>query len=153
MSAKVCVPITAEGSKGDAEKSPARSAAVGTTTGSDEIPWTTRRPSYDAKKNVRSFTIGPPNVPPNWFCLSSGRRRSKGPVELNIWLRRYSKTLPCQPLVPDLVTTLITAPELRPYSASKVLEITRNSAMLSGDGWTAGEFTKRSLLSPPLTLK
>src|SRR5438105_15197650 len=31
--------------KGDCEKSPLRSAAVGTMTGSEEIPWTTRRPS------------------------------------------------------------------------------------------------------------
>ena len=62
---------------GVAEKSPARSAAVGTVTASDDIPCTTRRPSYEVKKKVRSFTIGPPKVPPNWFCLSSGRRRSR----------------------------------------------------------------------------
>src|SRR5713226_10524120 len=137
--------MVALGSNGVAEKSPFRSAAVGTTTVSDEIPWTTRRPSYDAKKKVRSFLIVPPNVPPNWFCLSSGRRRSRKPLALNNWLRRNSYTLPCKALVPDLVTTLITAPELRPYSASKVFVRTRNSAMLSGVGCIHGEVKNRKL--------
>ena len=38
-------------------------------------------------------------------------------------------------------------------SASNVLDNTRNSAMLSGADWMAGEFTKRSFPSPPFTLK
>ncbi len=37
------------------------------------MPCLTRRPSYEAKKNVLSFLMGPPRVPPNWFCWKSGR--------------------------------------------------------------------------------
>ena len=36
--------------------------------------------------------------------------------------------------------TLTTAPELRPYSASNVLLITRNSSIASGVGWMVGRF-------------
>src|SRR5258708_26475859 len=60
---------------------------------------------------------------------------------------------PWKLLVPDLVTTLTTEPELRPYSASKVLVRTRNSSILSGEGCTVGRLTNWSLASPPLTLK
>jgi hypothetical protein len=38
---------------------------VGSGTGSEEIPCLMRRPSYEAKKKVLSFLIGPPNTPPN----------------------------------------------------------------------------------------
>ena len=41
------------------------SCALGTVTAGDVIPCLTLRPSYDVKKKVRSFLIGPPNVPPN----------------------------------------------------------------------------------------
>src|SRR3974390_2365228 len=41
---------------------------VNSGTGFDKMPCFTRRPSYDAKKNVLSFLIGPPSVAPNWFC-------------------------------------------------------------------------------------
>src|SRR5882724_10766367 len=50
---------------GVCEKSPARSAAVGTFAGSEVNPCIVRRPSYDRKKKVLSFLIGPPKVPPN----------------------------------------------------------------------------------------
>jgi hypothetical protein len=59
-------------------------------------------------------------------------------------------TLPCQPLVPDFLTTLITRSELRPYSAStcwrehEILQYCR--VRLDGG------VTDRSLPSPPLTL-
>src|SRR5207245_9839848 len=43
-----------------------RSDAEGTNTSEDGIPWRMRRPSYEVKKNVRSLTIGPPHVHPNW---------------------------------------------------------------------------------------
>src|SRR5207249_6627179 len=59
------------------EKSPMRSLAVGTATESEGMPRRTRRPSYDVKKNVWFFFIGPPNVPPNWFCLKSPLSDSK----------------------------------------------------------------------------
>src|ERR1019366_9130169 len=117
------------------------SAGVGTITVSPEIPWRTRRPSYETKKNVLSFRSGPPKVPPNWFWLNCGLTVLKYPCALSTLLRKYSYTLPCHRLVPDLVTTLTTAPELRPYSASKVLLITRNSSMASGVGWMVGRLT------------
>ena len=41
--------------------------------------------------------------------------------------------------MPDFVITLTTAPELRPYSASKVLLMTRNSSIASGVGWIGGQ--------------
>src|ERR1700734_719261 len=43
------------------------SCELGTVTAGERMPWRIRRPSYEAKKKVRSFLIGPPNVPPNWF--------------------------------------------------------------------------------------
>src|SRR5579885_1713515 len=49
-----------------------RSAAVGTNTSGEGMPWRMRRPSYETKKKVRSFLIGPPRVPPNWFWLNCG---------------------------------------------------------------------------------
>src|ERR1700733_14205119 len=104
-----------------------------------------RRPSYDPKKNVRSLMIGPPNVAPNWFWFSCGFTVLKYPCAFNTVLRKYSNTSPCSALVPDFVTTLTTDPELRPYSASKVLVITRNSSIASGDGCTVGRFTNWSL--------
>src|SRR5260370_11123176 len=55
------------------EKSPLLSSApVGTKTDCESMPLTVRRPSYDPKINVLSFLMGPPNVPPNWFCLNPG---------------------------------------------------------------------------------
>src|SRR6267154_1031638 len=50
---------------GPAEKSPKRSAAVGTVTVSPEVPRRMRSPSYVTKKNVLSLRIGPPSVAPN----------------------------------------------------------------------------------------
>src|SRR4051794_5367417 len=50
------------------EKSPVRSAAVGVKTVSLDLPCLIRRPSYETKKNVLSFLIGPPKVAPYWFC-------------------------------------------------------------------------------------
>src|SRR6267142_1091627 len=51
-----------------AEKSPVRSASVGTPTVSDDVPFRIRSPSKVRKKKVLSFLMGPPNVAPNWFC-------------------------------------------------------------------------------------
>src|SRR5271169_6061754 len=139
--------------RGDAEKSPLSWAVVGTVTGWETTPWMILRPSYAAKKNVLSFLIGPPNVPPNWFWWKSGfgATVNVNGLALRSVLRKNSYTLPWNSLVPDLVTTLTTAPELRPYSASNELVITRNSSMLSGDGCTAGRFANRSFPSPPFT--
>src|ERR1700675_2120328 len=41
------------------------SCALGTVTAGEGTPCRMRRPSYDAKKKVRSFLMGPPKVPPN----------------------------------------------------------------------------------------
>jgi hypothetical protein len=50
-----------------------------------------RKPSYPAKKWVRSDLSGPPSVAPNWFCekwgSSSGLVKSRASKTL---LRRYS---------------------------------------------------------------
>src|ERR1700686_2882336 len=55
------------------EKSPLLSSApVGTKTDCESMPLTIRRPSYEQNMNVLSFFIGPPKVPPNWFCLNPG---------------------------------------------------------------------------------
>ena len=50
------------------EKSPARSSAVGTVV-VRSLKLRCRSPSYEPMKKVLSFTIGPPNVPPNWLRL------------------------------------------------------------------------------------
>src|ERR1039458_8309914 len=141
------------GPEGPCEKSPFRSALVGIVTRSEEMPCTIWRSSTEAKKKVLFFLMGPPNVPPNWFWWKSGLMLSKKPRASRTVLRKNSYASPWNSLVPPLVTTLTTEPELRPYSASKVLVSTRNSSMVSGDGSIAGTETNWSLASPPFTLK
>src|SRR5262244_3270983 len=51
----------------DAEKSPARWAAVGVTELLVVGATLSRVPWYEKKKKVLSLRIGPPMVPPNWF--------------------------------------------------------------------------------------
>jgi hypothetical protein len=49
-----------------------------------------RKPSKSRKKNARSFTIGPPNAPPNWLRFRVGFTPNVGlkkPVALNFVLR------------------------------------------------------------------
>src|ERR1700730_4168860 len=41
--------------------------AVGSTPLTCRVSW------YEPKKNILSFFIGPPIVPPNWFCFRGGR--------------------------------------------------------------------------------
>ena len=67
--------------------------------------------------------MGPPTEPPNWWM----RNAPLGEMGLRILLaqvlalsdlsRKNSKAEPWKSLVPDLVTTLMTAPPARPYSA------------------------------------
>ena len=59
-------------------KSPPRSCAVATTV-CRVTPRVSRYPSYDPKKKLLfcpeyrpGIEIGPPTVPPNWFCRSGG---------------------------------------------------------------------------------
>ena len=77
----------------NALKSPSRIAAVG-TLGANEYAATPRIPSKSAKKNVLSFWIGPPIVPPyvcrfwNGFTTENAFRASSA------LLRTYQKRLP-----------------------------------------------------------
>jgi hypothetical protein len=92
-----------------------------------------RKPSYPAKKWVRSDFSGPPSVAPNWFCekwgSSSGLVKSRASKTL---LRRYSYTVPCSLFVPDFVTTLTWPVPAPPSSAVYVPVWIWNSRMLSG---------------------
>src|SRR3954468_11395792 len=54
-------------------KLPARSAAVGTVRLADAARRRVVR-SQSAKKKSLFFTMGPPNIPPNWFCTFLGAR-------------------------------------------------------------------------------
>src|SRR5690349_1955810 len=49
-------------------------------------------------------------------------------------LRRNSNRVPWSWLVPERITAFTTAPPTRPYSALKLLVMTLNSAMASGEG-------------------
>ena len=64
-------------------------------------------------------------------------------------LRRNSNTLPCNWLVPDLVITSTTAPELRPMSALYRLVWILNSRTASTAGRSTIESVRRSLSSMP----
>src|SRR6476661_357222 len=86
------------------------SASDGRITGLGRLE---RCPSYAPKKNARSFTNGPPKVPPNWLIWLKGFGRAG--VKLGFFAfsdssRKYSNALPVSLLIPDLVTTLITPP-------------------------------------------
>src|SRR5712692_2780388 len=78
-----------------------------------------RSPCKERKKNSLSLTIGPPKVKPNWlnrtgsfFTPSLFRKNLLASVTS---LRMYSQPLPCQALVPDLVTRFTVPPALLPY--------------------------------------
>src|SRR5215831_7162832 len=68
------------------------------------------------KKNSLSFLIGPPTLPPNWFCRNDGLTVSKKFRASSALLRRNSYADPCSSFVPDLLTAFTTAP-LPPNSA------------------------------------
>src|SRR4051794_30737332 len=54
------------------EKSPARSAAVGSTCPVFVVALRSRRDSHEKKRNVLSLIIGPPTLAPNWFRFRVG---------------------------------------------------------------------------------
>ena len=59
-------------------------------------------------------------APPNWSCSSTGLGCVVGAKKFrasSASSRWNSHPLPCQALLPDLVTTFTTDPALRPYSA------------------------------------
>ena len=66
----------------ESEKSPVSSAGVKTATFDVVVSCDCRCPWYEKKKNALSLpfstfgiTIGPPNVPPNWFRFRISRGR------------------------------------------------------------------------------
>src|ERR1017187_4705663 len=58
--------------------------------------------------------MGPPKLPPNWFCLYEGFVGAKKFLASSFSLRRNSNSEPWNSLVPLLVTKLITPPAVRP---------------------------------------
>src|SRR5689334_8551056 len=78
--------------------------------------------SNPPKKNTLFLATGPPMVnPPNSSLSRGGSFKpwncfSKLLIAFRTELLIDPKTLPCQTLPPDLVMTLTTEPELRPYS-------------------------------------
>src|SRR5512140_1570337 len=54
------------------EKSPERSAAVGSTWPELTVALFSRSDSHEKNRKVLSFMIGPPRLAPNWFRLSTG---------------------------------------------------------------------------------
>jgi hypothetical protein len=75
--------------------------------------------------------MGPPALNPTCFSSNGETVPVNGLRASNRSLRKYPNPVPRSWLVPDLVTALITAPLTRPYSASKRLVRTWNSAMFS----------------------
>jgi hypothetical protein len=103
----------------EALKSPVRSGAVGTMAVLRKVLVVCRSPEYETKKNVWSLLSGPPRVAPNWFRLSGGLSSwDPQSLALSFSSRVYSNTEPRNLLVPDLVRTLITPLEKRPYSTA-----------------------------------
>jgi hypothetical protein len=113
----------------------------------------------EPKKNVRSRTSGPPRVAPNWFSFRSGA--SSSPAfssrllrEFHSFWLRYQNADPWKALVPLFVTTFITEPAARPYSAANWFVRRRiswtMSVLLSGC-WRP--VTLGSLLSWPSIMK
>ncbi len=82
--------------------------------------------SWPTKKKNLSFLIGPPTAPPkslnSSLALMALPEASLGEKKLaasRLSWRKNSNTLPEMLFLPLRVTTLIDAPELRPYSAEK----------------------------------
>jgi hypothetical protein len=58
------------------------------------------------------------------------------PAAFKSVLRRNSYSVPCTWLPPERSAAFTTPPPTRPYSALKLLVITRNSSTASGEGCT-----------------
>ena len=102
-------------------------------------------------KKVRFLMIGPESWAPYW-CRSRGAffavGRAKKFLASNDSLRKYSKRVPWNSLLPDLVETEMT-PAPRPNSAEKVPVSTLNSRTDSTEGMTMTVLYVCSLLSMP----
>src|SRR5437762_860545 len=85
-----------------------------------------RKPSYDKKKKLRSFLIGPPRMNPACTRLYGGSMslllgpNAKGFLASSASLRIKANAEPCSAFVPDLETMLINPPLARPNSAEKL---------------------------------
>src|SRR4051812_25910785 len=101
-----------------------------------------------AKKNVRSFTIGPPREPEYWRSASGmstgliaesvdgvtqlSTDGAQKPLVENRFacrppMRLLKRISPCVLFVPDFVTMLSAGPDVHPYSAVKAFESTVTS--------------------------
>ena len=137
------------GMRADAEKSPARSSGDGGTAVLKSCDWRIRVPWYEPKTKVRFRISGPPAAKPNWLCFRSGLSTEKKLRAFSALLRRYSQSEPCNWLDPARVATTNRPPPKRPYSALKLLVITLNSWIASGDGRLKRVFCNRLLCSVP----
>src|SRR5262249_61955760 len=95
-------------------------------------------PWSEQKKNIFSLRLGPPGLPPYWFCLYGCTRVSKKLRASATSLRRNSNSVPCIWLVPERVVSLMDAPAPR-LDASKLDERTENSWIVSGLGSVGAE--------------
>src|SRR5512140_886925 len=102
-------------------------------------------------KKVLFLTIGPEICAPYW-CRSRGAffalGRAKKFFASNFSLRRYSKAVPWNSLLPDFVETE-TTPEPRPTAAEQLPVSTLNSRTDSTEGITITVLKVCSLLSMP----
>jgi hypothetical protein len=85
------------------------------------VPW------YAPKKNSLFRTMGPPSVPPYWLRFSVSVSEAKAFRALRAPLRKNSKMLPWNSLVPDFVTAFTVPAECWPYCADKPLVSSLNS--------------------------
>jgi hypothetical protein len=100
--------------------------------------------------------IGPPKLPPNWFCFSRGFACVAGAKKLRAWnlsSRLNSQAAPWIRLVPPRVTTLTTEPAFRPNSALYECVWILNSWIASGGGRITKPVLKVSLLLAPSSRK
>src|SRR5579862_2246982 len=100
--------------------------------------------------------IGPPNVNPNWFCLSSlvgGWTAVKEKLDASTEeFLKNSNSAPWNEFVPGLVETLIW-PVARPNSAGKTPVWTLNSWIASIEGRKIYELKVMSVLLTPSRVK
>ncbi len=101
--------------------------------------------------------MGPPALPPNWFCFSFGFAAGAGAAKklraCSESSRLNSHAAPCRVLVPPLVTTLTTDPAFRPNSALYEWVWILNSWMASGGGRMTKPVLNVSLLLAPSSRK
>src|SRR5262245_23699655 len=131
------VPTTPSGPRNLNEKSPLRSARVGIVRKVEPVKRRMYFHSIPAKKKNLSRMIGPPRLQPKLLYRNAGRSTSglrvllKKLLASSLSFRMYSNRLPVYLFWPLRVTTLIAAPELRPYSAEKFDVLMLTSRMKS----------------------